>query len=676
MHKSKWGSKRGKNGKASSISPKDLNKSEKHIFDSIKNIHELDLSGATKSEMPSFIKPMLATLVDKPFSKEGWIFEVKWDGWRAIAQIKGKNVRLYSRNDLTFNNNFPEITTQLSKINFDTILDGEIVALDSEGRPKFQLLQNYQAGEGSLAYFVFDILYFSGYDLRDLRLSERKLVLKRVLPKLSNVLVSDEIEKEGTLFFKEAVKNGLEGIIAKNLSSKYISGRRTLDWLKIKAIKRQEVVIGGFTTPRGARKKIGALIIGVYRGDDLIYVGHTGSGFDDQNLDDVFKKLRVLTTPICPFKVKPKTNTPAVWVRPELMCEVEFSEWTSAGLMRQAIFKGIREDKKPKDVKREIPLTNVTLDVGEDNKKTLRRFSFSSIKQKQREQRESGFTHLDKVYFPKSGITKGEVIHYYEKIAGYIFPYIKDRPHSLYRNPDGIEQPGFFQKDIDFKTPKFVQTIKVFSESEGEEINYIVCKNIDTLLYMVNLGCIEINPWLSKVGNLESPDFCLIDLDPEDIEFDEVVKTALVVKEILEKAKIKSFIKTSGKTGLHILVPTGARYNFELVREFAKILVTLVCQRLPKTTSIERNPTKRKGKVYLDYLQNRVGQTMAAPYSVRPLEGAPVSTPLRWDEVKAGLNPADFNIKSIFKRLNNLGDLFDDFFDAKVDIETSLKYLA
>lgn len=614
---------------------------------------QVDLSQAKKSNIPTDVSPMLATLIDGPFDKKGWLFELKWDGYRAVAIVQDSNVKLISRNKISLKEKFAEIVASLSTLNFDAVFDGEVVALDKDGKPRFQYLQNSQEGRGALVYYVFDILYFSGYDLRDLPLVRRKEILKKVLPAFNNVRFSDHLLTEGVSFFNEASKNGLEGIVAKDVNSKYLEGRRSLSWLKIKVKKRQEVVIGGFTKPRGGRKKFGALVLGIYDGDKLIYVGHSGSGFDEESLDFIYKKLEPLIVDKTPFFEKPITNMPATWVTPKLICEVEFSEWTDDGRMRHPIFKGLREDKDAKSIGRE----KTEIGANPDNNVNLK------------------FSHTDKIYFPKDKLTKGDIIEYYKKIANFMVPYLYDRPHSLYRSPEGIAKKGFYHKDIDFETPPFVSKIPIFSESEDKVVDYMVCKNTETLLYMANLGCIEINPWLSRVASLENPDFMLIDLDPEEIEFAEVVRAALTVREVLESAKINSFVKTSGKTGLHIMIPLRAKYEYDHVKQFAEIIATIVRNKLPKTTSIERSPSKRRGQIYVDYLQNRKGQTMAAAYCVRPINGAPVSTPLKWEEVNNKLDPIKFNINSIFERLEKHGDLLEGLLEGETELEKALEKL-
>lgn len=590
------------------------------------------------------IKPMLATLVEAPFDNPDWIYEIKWDGYRAIAQIeKGQvksKVQLYSRNGLSFNDKYPEVVKALKKLKHNIILDGEIVALDKRGRSVFELLQN--AGEKTeLNYVVFDILYLDGRDLTKLPLLERKKILKTILPRNGIIKYSDHIEKLGVKFFEKAKKATLEGIMAKNKSSIYKPGERSKDWQKIKISMEQEAVIGGFTAPKGSRKLIGALVLGVYENGKLIYIGHTGGGFDEAKISAVYKKLKPLISSKSPFEKAPKTNAPVTWVKPKLVCEVKFENWTNEGHMRQPIFLGLREDKDAKEVIREVA----------------------------REVTKEAFSHLDKVFWPDEGYTKGDVINYYDKMAKTILPYLIDRPESLNRHPDGIKGINFYHKNITIKTPPFVKTASL------NKVNYLVCNNKETLLYMANLGCIEINPWASRLANPNKPDFLIIDLDPGTVPFEKLIGVAKIAHEVLELAKIPSFIKTSGKKGMHIAIPMGSKYTYEEVRLFAEIIVRRIHEKAPKITSLERHPAKRKNKVYLDYLQNGRGQTLAAPYSLRPWPGATVSTPLKWNEVKPGLHPSKFTIETIFPRLKKYGDLWKPVLEKGIDMDKSLKLL-
>ncbi|MBS4169247.1 DNA ligase D [Parachlamydia sp. AcF125] len=615
-------------------------------------------NSAKQAEMPEFISPMLATLTDRPFNGEDWLFEIKWDGYRALAFVDEKGVQLKSRNRLLLNEKFPSIVDNLKKIPAKVILDGELVVLDHEGRSDFQLMQNYQKKrKGALYYYVFDLLYADGQDLRHLPLIERKNILKKILNKapLSLIRFSDHVINEGEEFYKEASERQLEGIIAKKISSPYRS-QRSQDWLKIKTGLRQEVVVGGFTQPRGSRKKFGALLVGVY--DDqgaLHYVGHVGGGFSHSLLEEVYQQLSPLTQTNSPFKNAPKPNMPVTWVKPELICEVSFAEWTKDNMMRQPIFRGVRIDKEPEEVKKEVSTPKA------EKKEGIRKIKDLEL------------THLDKLYWPQENYTKGDLLAYYHEVAPYILPYLRNRPITLHRFPDGIEGKEFYQKDISFSHPAWLKTYPV--KHDGKVDHYLLIPDLRSLLYAVNLGSIDLHPCMSPCRNLEKPSYCVIDLDPEEIAFEEVIEVAAATHQFLEKAKIKNYCKTSGGKGLHIFIPLHSKYDYEQSKQFAYIISLCIHKQFPSITSLERSPQNRQKKIYLDYLQNSPLQTIVAPYSVRPRPGASVSTPLLWEEVKTGLDPKDFNMQTILERLGKMGDIFKPIFSSGVNMQTALNRL-
>lgn len=625
-----------------------------------------------KTVMPKKIKPMLANLTDKVFDGEDWLFEVKWDGFRAIAEVDNQKVQLYSRTFQSFNERFSPIVEDLKKLHAEAIFDGEIVVVDKQGKSSFQSLQNYQrSAAGYLRYYIFDLLYFKGRDLRDTPLLERKQILQSILPNDSSSALQygDHIEGKGKKLFEEAEKNGLEGIIAKRKDSPYYS-KRTHLWLKIKTHARQEAIICGFTAPRGSRQKFGALILGLYEEGKLKYIGHVGGGFSEEKLREVMKQLQPLITKKCPFAKSPPTNSPVTWVKPKLICEVSFSEWTKGDQMRQPIFVGMRSDKNPKEIKKEEPVP-----ASEVKKAKAKPAKSEPEKQKKSTSKELEsqltLTHLDKIYWPKEKYTKGDLIEYYRKIAPYILPYLKDRPQSLRRFPNGIEQPGFFHKNMGDKLPDWLTTVPV--KHSNEEIHYLLIQDMASLLYAVNLGCIDLNPFNSRVQHLNNPDYLILDLDPVKVDFKDVIETAQTIHEVLSTHDIPSYCKTSGGRGLHILLPLGARYSYEQAKQFAELIAVMVHERLPRITSIERSPSKRQGRVYLDYLQNNFGQTIAAPYCVRPKPLAPISTPLEWSEVKPGLDPTDFTIKNFLQRVKKKGDLFKPVLGKGIDLSKCLK---
>lgn len=620
---------------------------------------KIDLTGAPKRAMPSNVKPMLATLTKEPFDRKDWIFEIKWDGYRALAEIHGKkrragNVRMYSRNDIDFTERYVPIVDELKRLGHDTVLDGEVVALDARGKSHFQLLQKYlKTGRGNLAYFVFDVLHLDGRDLTGLPLIRRKEILADLLAGGTLVRVSEHIPEAGKKFFTAAKHQKLEGIMAKDGTSRYEMDRRSPAWLKVKTGNRQEVVIAGFTDPRGSRKRFGALVLGMHERGTFRYVGHVGTGFNAALLDDLYRRMKPLAQKTCPFEIEPPSNAPVTWVKPELVAEVAFTEWTDEGHLRHPAFVGLREDKAATHVHPERVTEETT---------TIAKHPVH-------------LTHLEKVYWPKEGITKGDLIAYYRSIAKTLLPYLKDRPESLNRYPHGIEGDNFYQKDVDHQPPKWVKTKKIHSESNNKDINWLVCQDEATLAYMANLGCIELNPWHSRIGKLDKPDYLLIDLDAKTTTFERIIEVAQEVRKLLDELGLPSFPKTSGKTGLHICIPLGAKYSYEQAKQFDQILMQIVHERLPKITSVERNPAKRKGKVYLDFLQNRRGQTMAAAYSVRPVPGATVSTPLEWREVRKGLDPKKFTIKTIRKRFEKKGDLWKGVLGKGADLKRALDRL-
>ena len=455
----------------------------------------------------------------------------------------------------------------------------------------------------------------------------------------------------------------MEGIIAKKISSQYHPGARTNEWLKIKQHKTEDVIITGYTKPTGSRKYFGALVLAVDTAKGLKYIGHTGSGFTEKLLKELYEQFKPFIIYKSPFTEVVKTNAPVTWIRPTFICEVKFTEWTSDGKMRHPIFLRMRDDKSISDMIKTKKLATSKQEVEKeitDGKNAVK------------------ITNHDKIFWPDEGITKGMLVDYYQSMSEYILPYLKDRPESLKRNPNGIADKGFFHKDAGEAAPGWVKSFKIYSESADKKIDYIICNNKATLAYLNNLGCIEINPWNSTIKSLDKPDYMIIDIDPsEKNTFEQVIETANAFKKLLDKAGADAYCKTSGATGLHIFVPMGKKYLYEHVKGFAEFLCTMVNEMLPQFTSMDRNLAKRgTSKIYLDYLQNRRGQTIAAAYSVRPFRGATVSTPLQWKEVKRGLNPADFNIKNTLKRVQKLGDLFVNILGKGIDMQGCLKKLS
>lgn len=583
------------------------------------------------------------------------------------------------------------------------MLDGEIVAVDENGLANFQLLQNWQNTPVRLQYFVFDVVWINGYDVTTVPLHQRKKILQQIIPATHEVIkYSDHVAEKGKDFFDVAVEQGLEGIMAKRAESLYRWDTRTPDWVKIKVALRQEVIIAGYTEPRRSRKFFGSLLLGVYDGKVLVYVGHTGSGFNTKTLEQIYNKLQPLKAAQSPFAQTPKTNMPATWVKPQVVCEIKFTEWTKDNIARHAIFMGLREDKKATDVRLEksntmAKLENDTKGATPAKKAAAKKTTAKTPVKGGSKPKTSGeqidvnseneqvlhlngydvtITNPQKIYWPKEGFRKGDMVNYYLQMAPFILPYLLDRPHSLNRHPNGIKAPNFFQKDMRGKVPEWIETFEEFSESTGKTVNYIVCSNEATLIYMANLGCIEINPWHARKQDYLKPDWCLIDLDPDKGNtFDQVVEVANNVKKVLDSIGAASCVKTSGSSGIHIYIPLGAKYGFDQSKQLAEEVLTVVNKELPDLTSMERTPAKRKGKIYLDFLQNKETQTAAAPYSLRPKPGVPVSTPLHWDEVKKGLTPTTWTAYNIYERVKAEGDLFVPVLGKGIDLESVLKKL-
>ncbi len=619
---------------------------------------------------------MLATLSDKAFNDPEWIFEIKWDGYRAIAELEPDNVRLYSRNGLSFSETFPPVYQALTQINHQAVIDGEIVVLDDQGHPSFQMLQQYREDPAHpLIYYVFDLLSLDGKDLKTLPLIQRKELLKHLLDGIPNSVIRfcDHIPKSGKDFFDQVVQMGLEGMIAKHIDSGYAVGVRSRQWLKIKNHNSVEAVIAGYTEPKGSRKHFGALILGEYNDGQLRYIGHAGTGFDDKLLNEMMMRMKPLIMSKSPFKEKIKVNAPVTWLKPQLVCEVKFTEQTQEGLLRHPVFLGLRIDKSPEEVvKSNDTMAHQTSETATKEDKKVSATGKNMIIGGH----EVKLTNVNKVYWPGEKIKKGDMLAYYEKMAPVILPYLKDRPLSLKRTPNGISTKGFYHKDAGENAPSFVITEKVESDSSDKVIDYIVCNNGATLLYVANLGSIEMNPWNSTRLKPDHPTYIVIDIDPsENNSFEQVIDTALATQQVLEKAGVTYYVKTSGATGLHIYIPLGNKYPYEQAREFAHIIAMLTQELVPDFTTLERSIKKRGDRIYIDYLQNNRGQTLASAYSVRPVPGAQVSAPISVKELKRGLHPSQFNIFNMPKRIEKLGDLFFQVLGKGNNIKTSLHNL-
>jgi bifunctional non-homologous end joining protein LigD len=651
------------------------------------------LPGAAKSPMPRTIAPMLATLTTHPPSGEQWLYEVKWDGVRAIVFVEDNQLRILSRNGKRCEQQYPELTVLPHFLKASSaILDGEIAVLDENGRSSFSLIQPRisVADPNSIAHlarstpvtlFLFDLLYLDGYDLRGVPLEDRKRLLEKILTPTDHIRFSGHFSANGDAMLEAARAHGLEGILAKRRASKY-EGRRNQDWLKIKVNWRQEFVIGGFT--HGERDYFSSLVLGLYDHGKLVHAGQVGTGFNDKSLREIFARLEPLIIKKSPFSGAVKALRDVTWVKPELVAEIKFLEFTPDGLLRAPVFIALRPDKDPKECVRETGETEEAVAPSSDTPAPLiKREPVIPPKPPSEmtvtvDGHRLKFTNLNKVLFPGEGIAKRDLINYYDAIADLIVPHLRDRPLSLKRYPNGIDHAFFFQKDAEDKVPDWVRLEPIFSEHNQDKIHYIIGNDRATLLYLANLACIDQNPWMSRLGSLENPDFALIDLDPtEGCPYHQIVEAARIVKQKLDAMGLEGYPKTTGGDGMHIYIPLEPVYTYEQVRSFAELLSILVIREKPELFTTPRTVSQRKkGKVYFDYLQISSAKTIAAPYVPRAYPGAPVSTPLAWAEVRNGLEPEQFNIRNVLDRFERVGDLFLPVLTNKQKIETALERTA
>ena len=606
--------------------------------------------------------PMLATLAEDVPRGSGWAFEVKWDGYRAIATVAASEASLTSRNGKDLTGRFSHVAKEIAKAvkTPDCVLDGEVCALDESGRSSFSAMQQGKAGT-PLVYYVFDVLEVEGESLVELPLVERRKRLEKLLDKRNRIVRLSESFDDGAALLQAAKEQQLEGIIAKRLDSRYAQGRRTRDWLKIKTHGEQEFVIAGFTKGTGRRaSSFGSLVLGYYQGDELVYAGNVGTGFNSKEIDKLLDKLRPLKRSSSPFREVPKMpkvrKSDVIWVEPELVCQVEFAEWTHDGRLRAPSYKGLREDKPAEDVRREEPIAD--------------RVTKGS--------RELKLSNLDKVFFPVEGITKGDLLEYYRAIAPALIPHLKDRPFTMVRWPDGIEAGRFFQKDAPSHMPEWIPTFRTLvstreSPRKKKWVNFPIVNDELALLWMVNMGCIDMNAWYSRVDKADRPDFVLFDLDPSpDVGFKETVQVALLVKQALDAFGLVGFPKTSSAEGMHVLVPVERRYTYDDTRQFAEIVAGAIARTNRGLATTEWTKSKRRG-VLIDANQNGEGKTIASAYSVRPRAGAPVSTPLRWDEVNEDLDPLSFTMPVVLERVRKHGDLFEGVLTTKQRLTDALR---
>jgi bifunctional non-homologous end joining protein LigD len=626
-----------------------------------KRDEDVEAPSASRSEYA----PMLATLTEDVPRGAGWSFEVKWDGYRALAYVRGSETTLVSRNRNDLTSRFASVASAVSRATKspDCVLDGEVCALDENGRSSFSAMQQGKPGT-PIVYYAFDVLEVDGEPLVELPLVERRKRLEQLLDKRNRVVRLSEAFDDGKALYEAAKQQRLEGIMAKRLESRYVPGRRSRDWLKVKTHGEQEFVIAGYTKGTGRRAStFGSLVLGYYRGNELVYAGNVGTGFNAKEIDRLLEKLRPIRRTPPPFREAPKMpkvrKGDVVWVEPKLVCEVEFVEWTHDGRLRAPAYKGLREDKAAEEVRREEP----TADRITKGKRELK------------------LSNLDKVFFPKEGITKGDLIEYYRAIAPVLLPHLEQRPFTMVRWPDGIEAGRFFQKDAPSHMPDWIPTYRALvstreSPRRRKWVNFPVVDDELALLWMVNMGCIDMNAWYSRVDKPDRPDFVLFDLDPSpDVGFAETVQVALLVKQALDAFGLIGFPKTSSAEGMHVIVPVERRYTYDDTRQFAEIVAGAIARTNRGLATTEWTKSKRRG-VLIDANQNGEGKTIASVYSVRPRPGAPVSTPLHWSEVSEKLDPLAFTMEAVRDRVRKHGDLFEGVLRTKQRLSDALKALA
>jgi len=610
---------------------------------------------------------MLAETAAQAFDREGWLFEIKYDGYRMLAAGGAGGARLLSRNGNDFTASFPELARALRALPFgQALFDGEVVVHDAAGLPSFQRLQKRArltrgpdvrraAVELPAALYVFDLLAFEQWDLRGLPLVERKAIARDLLPPVGALRYADHVDRVGQAFFGQAVQLGLEGIVGKRADSPYRAGRSS-HWQKVRADKTDDFVVAGFTAPKGSREGFGAIHVAWYEDDALVYAGRVGTGFSTEDLPAVRDTLEgmVRETPAC-------RNAPAGqehrWTEPTMVAEVRYKEVTEEGLLRQPVFVRFRDDKPPQDCLRRAGAEAATAAAP-----TIRPGRVEVV-----------LSNLDKVFWPEEGYTKGDLIAFYRTVAPWMLPYLQDRPLVMTRYPDGIGGKSFFQKDAPVFAPDWIRTEVVYSDDAEREIRYFVADDADALVYVANLGTIPLHVWASRIATLEQPDWAIIDLDPKEAPFTDVVTVAQAARTLCDAIDFPCYVKTSGSSGLHVLLPLGRRCTHDQSRQVAEVLARVLARQLPEIATIKRLPTQREGKVYLDYLQNGRGKLLVAPFSVRPLPGAPVSTPLEWDEVTPDLDIRRFTIRTVPERLAaRARDPLRDVLEVQADLGDAL----
>ena len=623
------------------------------------------MPGARRAALPRFIEPQLATLVRQAPDGHGWLHEMKFDGYRILARLDRGRAELLSRNAKDWTDHFPAIADAVAGLPVQQgFLDGEVAVLRPDGTTSFQALQNALGGapQGELLYFLFDLVHLDGYDLAGARLEDRKTLLKSIVEAAgtgaARLRYSDHVIGGGPEFVDHACRLGLEGAVSKQRDSQYRAGRG-YDWVKTKCLRRQEVVIGGFTEPEGSRIGIGALLVGVYDRAQLVYIGKVGTGFSDRILRDLKKRLGALEQESAPFATRPTGVGRAHWVKPVLVAEVAFGEWTADGKMRHPSFQGLREDKPATEVVRELP-TAPDPDQGSDPPTRDEQQEATPItRARSRGNRVSEvagvrLTHADRVLYPKLGITKLDLARFYESIAPWILPHLKDRPTTLVRCPDGVDGECFYQKHIGYWAPDSVRRVKIKEKTKIGE--YLVVDSLPALIGLVQIGILEIHTWNSTVEHLEEPDRVVFDLDPgSGVEWARVIEAARLVRARLQRLGLESFVKTTGGKGLHVVAPLSPRSSWVAGAAFARALAEDIARADPDRYVAHMAKIDRPGKIFIDYLRNVRGATSVAAYSTRAEPDAPISLPIDWDELTPELHSDHYTVKNLPRRLATLG---------------------
>jgi bifunctional non-homologous end joining protein LigD len=646
---------------------------------------DLDRRRAPRREVRAGgVKLMLAELRPEPFSRAGWIFELKYDGYRMLAGKANQGAPgrpiLRTRRGQDAVATFPELARALAGLPYESFLaDGETVVLDEEGRPDFQRLQKRAqltrrpdaergAVERPATLYLFDLLAFEGFDLRELPLVERKLLLRKILPEAGPLRYADHIEERGEELFRLARERGIEGVVGKRADASY-RGSRSADWIKVRAERSCDFVVVGFTLPQGSRSGFGALHLGAFAGGRLVYCGRAGSGFTQRQLGEIRERLDALARPDPPCEGSPPSGREHRWVEPRLVVEVRYTELTEEGLLRKPVFLRLRDDKPPGEC--------LLPEARAEPAPALPSAPASSSPKRPSPPAELRFSNLDKVFWPEDGYTKGDLVAYYRAVSPWLLPYLADRPVVLDRYPDGIHGKSFFQKNAPDFAPEWLRTASLWSEDSGREIGYFVCDDEAGLLYLANLATIPLHIWSSRLATLQNPDWSILDLDPKGAPFEEVITVARALHDLCGEIGLPAVVKTSGSSGLHVLVPLGAACTYEQSRQLAELLARVTIARHAAVATVTRAVRSRGGKVYIDFLQNGFGKLLVAPYSVRPLAGAPVSTPLEWSEVRRGLDPSRFTIKTLPARLKRKKrDPVRAVLEAKPDLVSALARLA